>query len=68
VPRLVGRSPDDAEAALDRRHCYLGPVRFRHSVKAKRGAVVAQRPRPGTRQVNDSTYRIYPVDLWIGKR
>jgi hypothetical protein len=48
VPRLRGRSLKAARVALMRNGCRLGTVR-RTRARAKRGTVVAQRPRAGTR-------------------
>ena len=49
VPRLRGRTLTKARTALARAHCSLGKV-TRVRSRARRGVVVAQRPRAGVRK------------------
>jgi beta-lactam-binding protein with PASTA domain len=47
VPRLTGKTVAKARPALAHAHCALGRVSTTRS-RARRGVIVAQRPRPGT--------------------
>ena len=47
VPRVVGKKLAAAKTRIRRAHCSVGKITRKHSVRAKRGKVVAQSPRPG---------------------
>ena len=47
VPKVVGRTLGRAVALILRAHCRVGRVARRHSVRRKRGKVIAQSPRAG---------------------
>jgi PASTA domain/Divergent InlB B-repeat domain len=49
VPRLKGRTLRTARHLLGLRHCTLGKVKRAISRKVKKGHVISQRPRPGSR-------------------
>jgi beta-lactam-binding protein with PASTA domain len=46
VPHVVGKALRTAKKKLKASHCGLGKIKMVHS-KAKKGRVVAQRPKPG---------------------
>ena len=50
VPKLRGKTLLAARRVLRSRHCALGRVRHGYSRTVRRGRVVAQRPRAGTRR------------------
>lgn len=52
VPRVVGRTLVRARRMIRARHCSIGRVRRVHSSRARRGHVVRQSPRAGTRLRN----------------
>lgn len=49
VPRLKNHTLKSAKALLAAAHCRLGKVSARHSSRSRRGTVIAQKPKPGTR-------------------
>lgn len=63
VPRVVGRTLGRAATLILRAHCRVGRVARRHSVRRKRGKVVAQSPRAGRSLAIGSR-----VHLVIGRR
>ena len=63
VPPLVGeRSSGATERQLARAGCRIGHVSHRHSSKARKGTVIAQRPRPGAVRPANS-----PVNLVVSR-
>jgi beta-lactam-binding protein with PASTA domain len=52
VPNLRGKTLGAARRALARAHCRLGRVKLVRSKKVKKGHVVSQSVRPGTRLAN----------------
>jgi serine/threonine-protein kinase len=62
VPNVIGRTLAIARAKLTRAHCRVGTVKRVFSTKKKRGRVLAERPRSGTRHRKG-----YPVNLTVGK-
>jgi len=63
VPRVVGRTLGRAATLILRAHCRVGRVARRHSVRRKRGKVLAQSPRAGRSLELGSR-----VNLVIGRR
>jgi beta-lactam-binding protein with PASTA domain len=49
VPNVKGKRLPAAKRALARAHCRLGKVTRAYSRAKKKGIVVSQKPRPGTR-------------------
>jgi hypothetical protein len=50
VPRVTGKSLARARRAIVRAHCKVGAVTRARSTRVKKGHVISQRPRPGTRR------------------
>ena len=50
VPKLKGKTLAASKRALRTAHCKLGKVTRRHSRSVRKGRVIAQRPKPGTRK------------------
>jgi beta-lactam-binding protein with PASTA domain len=50
VPRLGGKTLKGAKSALRRAHCAIGKIKRTRSTKAKRGRVISQKPKAGTRR------------------
>jgi hypothetical protein len=63
VPKVVGRTLGRAATLILRAHCRVGRVSRRHSVRRKRGKVLAQGPRAGKSLVLGAR-----VKLVIGRR
>jgi beta-lactam-binding protein with PASTA domain len=63
VPKVVGRTLGRAATLILRAHCRVGRVSRRHSVRRKRGKVLAQSPRAGKSLVLGAR-----VKLVIGRR
>jgi hypothetical protein len=63
VPKVVGRTLGRAATLILRAHCRVGRVSRRHSVRRKRGKVLAQSPRAGKSLVLGTR-----VKLVIGRR
>lgn len=49
VPNVIRKSVASARLALSRAHCSLGSIKQAFSNSVKKGRVISQRPRPGTR-------------------
>jgi hypothetical protein len=49
VPRLENHTLTYAKALLAAAHCRLGKVTTKHTSRSRRGMVIAQKPKPGTR-------------------
>jgi PASTA domain/Copper binding proteins, plastocyanin/azurin family len=62
VPNVVGRTLARARSMLRARNCSVGRVRRAPSSRARRGRVLRQSPRAGTRHRNRS-----PVHLVVGR-
>ena len=63
VPRVVGKTLGRAATLILRGHCRVGRVTRRHSVRKKRGKVLAQSPRAGRSLEVGSR-----VNLVVGRR
>jgi beta-lactam-binding protein with PASTA domain len=50
VPNVVGKTLSATRRALARRHCRLGRVGHAFSIKRKKGLVISQKPRAGSRR------------------
>jgi hypothetical protein len=62
VPKLVGLLLRKAVARINNAHCKVGKVVRRHSTIGRKGRVLAQSPRYGTRRPHDAK-----VNLIVGK-
>lgn len=62
VPNVVGQKLSAAKAKIRRRHCRVGKVTRRHSTPARKGRVLAQRPKAGRTLRNGAR-----VNLTVGK-
>jgi Divergent InlB B-repeat domain/PASTA domain len=49
VPKVVGRTLKRARVRILKAHCRVGKVTKKFSTRKKRGLVLSQRPKPGTR-------------------
>ena len=49
VPKVVGRTLKRARARILKAHCRVGKLTKKFSTRRKRGFVLSQRPKPGTR-------------------
>ena len=49
VPNVRGKKVPAARTALKKRRCTAGKITRRYSAKVKKGRIVSQKPRPGTR-------------------
>jgi hypothetical protein len=58
VPRVVGLRLAKARARVRARHCRLGKVVYRHSLRKRRGHVLRQRPAAGRRLPSDTRVRL----------
>jgi lysophospholipase L1-like esterase len=57
VPKVTGKQLKSAIRLINRAHCSLGRISHRYSA-ARKGTVLAQRPRPGLELANGSTVSI----------
>ena len=62
VPKLTGHTLKQAKKLLAAAHCRLGKVSAKHSSRSRRGKVIAQHPKPGTRLAARS-----PVSVVVGR-
>ena len=62
MPGVVGLTLRQAKARIVKAHCRLGLVTKKASTVRKKGKVLAQKPRPGTRLKNGAK-----VNVTIGK-
>ena len=63
VPYVVGEVLPTARRAIESTRCKVGKVRWATASSARRGRVISQRPKPGTRLTKRAR-----VDVRIGKR
>ena len=61
VPNLTGHTLTQAKKLLAAAHCRLGKVSTKHTSRSRRGKVIAQHPKPGTRLAARS-----PVSVVVG--
>jgi len=58
VPRVLGLTLKKARGRIVRAHCAVGKITKKFSTRRKRGRVVAQKPRPGTRLAAGTKLRL----------
>jgi phosphodiesterase/alkaline phosphatase D-like protein len=58
VPRLRGKTVKAAKRAIRRRHCRLGTVKRKRAKSVRRGRVVSQSPKPGTRRAKGAKVKL----------
>jgi uncharacterized delta-60 repeat protein len=58
VPKLKGKTLRAAKLALTKAHCSVGKVTRAFSAKVKKGRVLSQKPKPGTRLPAGSKVRL----------
>jgi beta-lactam-binding protein with PASTA domain len=50
VPKMKGKTLLAAKRAIKRAHCSVGKVTRLYSARVRKGRVIAQKPRPGTKR------------------
>ncbi|MFL5959132.1 MAG: PASTA domain-containing protein [Gaiellaceae bacterium] len=58
VPKLRGKTSPDARRAIRQAHCSVGKVGGAYSPTVKRGRVISQNPRPGTKRPAHAKVRL----------
>jgi beta-lactam-binding protein with PASTA domain len=62
VPNVLGKTLGVAKARIRAKHCRIGKVTFRKTVKRQRGRILAESPKPGKRLANGAK-----VNLIVGR-